>query len=361
MTRPVVLALALLGLFALVAAGSYLGLGALVGDPDEVPPAPATPGEREREPDTPAATESPRGQGNLRGGGVPFTGAAVGLIGAVQSTRNLEGLLLQVNQIDVCTAPTLTAYLSITDEQGGAFVDARPGDFRVLVDGAEVRDFQLDLVRTEDLPLSTTLVIDHSGSMRGAPMEETKRAAIGYVERTAPDDTVGLVQFDTQVEVLSPPTADKPHVVRLIQGITTRSDTALHDAVATAVDTAPPCGRRAVVLMTDGRDTASARSLDEAVARANARNTPVFVVGLRSSQFTPEVLRAIADRTGAQYFEATTPADLDALYRRVDQQLAGQYVLRFRLDLPRTGAERRLRIETNVRGSPTVSERSFVY
>jgi Mg-chelatase subunit ChlD len=148
----------------------------------------------------------------------------------------------------------------------------------------------------------------------------------------------------------------------LIPGIATRSDTALYDAVIAAVDTAPECGRRAVVAMPDGRETAStAHTLDQAIARANERNTLVFVVGLRSDQFTPGMLKALAEHTGAQYFEAPTPADIDALYRKVDEQLAGQYVLRLRLNIPLTGGERRLRIETLVPRSSTVSERSFSY
>lgn len=59
-------------------------------------------------------------------------------------------------------------------------------------------------------------------------------------------------------------------------------------------------GRRAVVVLTDGRDTASAKhNRDSAVAAANGLNIPVFVVGLDSSQFTPDVIEHMATATGA--------------------------------------------------------------
>ena len=294
--------------------------------------------------------------------GIPLRGSAVRLIGSVVSHRNLAGLLVQVNQIDVCTAPDLVAYLSLTDAQGNSFTNVRPEDFIVSVDGQPVADFDVALVKTEELPLSTVLTIDRSGSMRGEPIAATRTSAIDYVGRLEPEDHVGLVQFDTEVQTLSDPTADHQRVKDLISSIDVNSDTALHDAVAHSADLAPECGRRAVILMTDGRDTASkVHSLDEAIAKANVASTPVFVVGLRSDQFTPDVLRRISEETGAQYFEAPTPADIGELYQKVDQQLAGQLVVRFRLDLPRTGQERRLQVNTKVAGSPTVSERSFVW
>lgn len=364
-TLALVLGLAVL--FVAVAGGVYVGGRALTSGPA----ADSTPTALVLEPDTPdspaepapSTSASPRPSPSAGGGGgIALNQNQSGLLQSAVSQRNLAGLIVRVNQIDVCTAPDLVAYLTVTDEAGGVFADARPEDFKISIDGQPITDFQLSVVRTENLPLATSLVIDHSGSMAGAPMDETRRAASGYVDRGAPDDTTAVVQFDTVVETLVPPTVDRGAVQAAIAGITPRDDTALYDAVAAGVDVAPECGRRATVLMSDGRDTASVtHTLESAISRANERSSPVFVVGLRSEQFTPDILRSIAEGTGAEYFEAPTPADLDTLYQRVDDQLAGQYVLRFRLPAERTGAERRLRIETNAHNSPTVGERSFRY
>jgi VWFA-related protein len=348
-----------------VMGGSYTGLRALTGDSDQ--PQASAGGSSESQdagevptPTPPSPTESPTPEDGS--GGIPLQQSALDIIGSVVSQRNLAGLLLQVNQIDVCAVPELTAFVSVTNRQGDVFADASAEDFTVEIDGRSITDFEFSQVRSEDLPLSTVLVIDHSGSMAGAPMTKTKAAAVDYVRRAATGDRIGLIQFDTRISELSSVTEDKAAIIDKIRRIAVRSDTALYDAVAAGVRATPECGRKAVALMTDGRDTASRRfTLQNAIREANKANVPVFVVGLRSEQFTPRVLERIAARAGAQYFEAPSPAQIRLLYRKVDAQLAGQYVLRFVLDIPETGEEHRLKITANVAGSPTFSARSFAY
>jgi VWFA-related protein len=356
---PALFALLLLGAFA----GTFVALKTLTSDPDEPEQASVERTESgdasspsESAPPSPAESPSPTN------GGIALHQRALDIIGSVVSQRNLSGLLVQVNQIDVCAVPELTAFVTVTDKQGGVFANVSADDFTVEVDGQEITDFEFSQVRSQDLPLSTVLVIDHSGSMSGAPMAETKAAAVDYVRRAARDDRVGLVQFDTRIDTLSEVTGAKASVINKIRQIGVRSDTALYDAVAAGVRATPQCGRKAVTLMTDGRDTASRRfTLTESIREANRANVPVFVVGLRSEQFTPRVLDRIASRTGAQYFETPSPSRIGQLYRAVDRQLAGQYMLRFVLDIPKTGEEHRLKISADVVGSPTFSSRSFIY
>ena len=85
-----------------------------------------------------------------------------------------------------------------------------------------------------------------------------------------------------------------------------------------------------IVLLSDGADIGSLRSLDQAVAAAEKQQVRVFTVGLRSGAYDPAPLRAIAERTGGTYAEARSAAELDAVYEELGAQLAGEYLVRYR-------------------------------
>ncbi|MFA5776435.1 MAG: VWA domain-containing protein [Patescibacteria group bacterium] len=300
--------------------------------------------------------------GGVATGGIPLFGSKVGLVGSAISTRNLAGMLLQVNQIDICEFPNVNIYATITDEEGEVFSDVRAKDFTVTVDGKEVKEYSFSFIKEENIPLSTTLVLDHSGSMKGDPIVKAKESAISYIDKLKPTDEVALIQFDTQIELLQKLTKDKETVKSLINNIVPRSDTALYDVVYFSAENNLGCGRKAVILLTDGRDTASKNfTLDKAIEKVNLVNVPVFVVGLKSYQFTPEILRRIAEGTGAQYFEAPTPQDLATMYQKINNQLRGQYRFMYKLDIPKTNSDHRIKISSTVAGSQTTSEKGFIY
>ena len=300
--------------------------------------------------------------GSAGGEGTGLTGSKVGVSGSVVSTRNLKGMLAQINQIDICEAPDLKAYITVTAEDASAVSKLTKNDFKVYVDGKESKDFSLELVSKKNLSMQSTLIIDRSGSMRGEPMQKAKEAAIAYVNGSNTIDKTSIIQFGTTVETRQGFTTDKTAAINAINAMQAGTDTALYDAINTAANQAPQCGRKAIIALSDGGDTASkSATLEAAIQRANAVNTPVFVVGLKSSDFTPDILRSIAEKTGAQYFEAPTPADLGTMYQKISNQIGNQYYLSFKLNINKTGGEHRLKITSTVEGSPTTSERSFVY
>ena len=74
-----------------------------------------------------------------------------------------------------------------------------------------------------------------------------------------------------------------------------------------------------------------------AEARSTKRSPPrrsnsvrIFTVGLRSGAFEAAPLQEIADRTGGSYAEARSAAELEAVYEALGDQLAGEYILRYR-------------------------------
>jgi hypothetical protein len=107
-------------------------------------------------------------------------------------------------------------------------------------------------------------------------------------------------------------------------------ETLLFDAVWQAVnDTAGRANeRRAVVVISDGNDEGSTRTLAEIIDNALAHAVPVFTIGLGNVGSETD-LRPLADESGGQFFFAPTSNDLHDIYVQISHILATQYILEY--------------------------------
>src|SRR4029453_10548589 len=98
-------------------------------------------------------------------------------------------------------------------------------------------------------------------------------------------------------------------------------------------------GRKIVLVFTDGDDTASKKSMGDALARARETETMIYAIGLESEtaigpgriqRTRPDRgLRKLADETGGGYFELKKTDELAPTFTRVAQELHSLYALGF--------------------------------
>ena len=312
---------------------------------------------------SPSQPVAPSKQTNATSSSSDFKQGTVStLSGGTSSYRNLKGLTIRINQIDTCHPSQISAYISVSSEQGDVNKSFSKKDVAVYIDGKKIANFDFSSTASKKLPLANMLVIDHSGSMQGAAMDSAKSAATSYVDKLGEADQVGLIQFDTTVDTLVGMTTDKAAVKAQIAQITARGDTAIYDALSQSIGAVPNCGRKAITVLSDGGDTASKVANEASVIdAANTQNLPIFAVGIKGSTFDPTSIRTIADKTGGQYLEANTPDEIAGIYGKIDGQLKGQFVANFSTGLKKDGKVHTLKIISTIEGSETGSERVFTY
>lgn len=177
------------------------------------------------------------------------------------------------------------------------------------------------------------LAIDTSNSMRGAAIDAAMNAARAFAARRNASHRLAVVAFNGQTRVLLPFTSDDAKVERVLARTPQlREGTRIYDGVdrALALLRAAGIDSGSIVLLSDGSDVGSRTSAEGVVARAKAAHVRVFSVGLRSAAFYRPALELLAAETGAVYSEATSSADLAAIYDRLGAQLANEYVVRYR-------------------------------
>lgn len=204
----------------------------------------------------------------------------------------------------------------------------------ITVDGQPVTDLQIESVAESTVPVATVLAIDASGSMSGGPLEAAKAAATSFVQQAGVTDQIAIITFADEVQTLSGFTADKQVLTERISSIQAAGETSFNDAVIRGVSLFDSVRGSSIlanmIVLTDGEDTVSQASLDEALAAVSERSVRVFGVALEGSDFNPEPVQRVAEAGGGLFLSTPDPSQLSAIYNSIGSEISNTQVARFR-------------------------------
>ena len=241
------------------------------------------------------------------------------------------------------SAVDLVRVTAIVRDHKGRFVqDLTVRDFEVIDNG---KSRPITEFRRDQGGVSVALLFDVSGSMEGA-LAMAREAAKHVLSWLDTRDEAGVFTFDTRLEMLAPFTEGMKTLPNALTGMTPFGATSLHDAIAeTARRVQSRDGRRrAVVVFTDGNDTASRLTPAQVSAIASEIDVPVYLFGIVPSIDNPTsematnsvaqsalggALADLATWTGGHAFVASTPAQRSAAARQIIDELRHQYLIAF--------------------------------
>lgn len=169
---------------------------------------------------------------------------------------------------------------------------------------------------------SLVLVVDRSGSMGGEPLRAVRSALHGLVDRMKPQDTLGVVVFDHQAEILVPTRtlADhhKPTVHALIEGLKSRGTTDLSAGCLMGLDQArrhSGATGSLVLLLSDGHANAGIvdpAGLGSIAAQARDDGVSTGTIGIGAGYDETLLVELSTQGKGTHRF-AYTPDDAEAV------------------------------------------------
>ena len=189
---------------------------------------------------------------------------------------------------------------------------------------------------TTTSPLSVALALDYSSSTTPATLD-IEAAAKDFIDLldTDNDDEAAIIKFDDEVFLTQVFTTSKDDLKAAVDEPfpNKRDGTSIFDAAWQAIDltAARQYDRQAVIILSDGGDYHSVRSLSEVIDHALEKGVPVFTIGLGTINVA--VLQQLADETGGQYFSSPASDDLQDVYLQIAEILANQYVLEYNSSL----------------------------
>jgi VWFA-related protein len=215
--------------------------------------------------------------------------------------------------------------------------DLTAEDFTILEDGVaqDITHFS----KAED-PLALSILLDTSGSMDES-IGLAQRAAIQFTERLRASDVAEIVAFNNQVRVLQPFTGNPTELGFAIRRTSVSGTTALYSALHTALEELAAIRatqgfrRRAIVLLSDGEDTASQVSFEEVFDLARRSGVSIYPIGLgirpkvdiRTVNPAPEILQRFAKATGGRAIFVDRADQLAKVYEQVADELESQYTI----------------------------------
>jgi Ca-activated chloride channel family protein len=224
------------------------------------------------------------------------------------------------------------------------------------------------------------LLLDASGSMQGElKTTSTRMAAIQILAALDPEDEAALAAFDHKYWGVVAFTRDRAAIERAMGEIEPFGSTALHDALARAASDLASHGegRRAVVVLTDGIDTASQLLPDEVLRRSQALDVPIYAVSVVSPLEDPAsprfsgrerpapatagaaVLARYAELSGGAAFTVSDIGALRAAAARIVTELKHQYRLGY--DPPPGPPQfRRIDVRSTRKGVVVKTRRGYV-
>ena len=188
------------------------------------------------------------------------------------------------------------------DKRGRPVTDLRRGEFSLREDGRPqpIQHFS----EGRESPARVLLLVDASGSMITTPTASSPiMAARQLLYALDPTDQIALAGFDHHYFGVVQFTTDHAKILKGFSELKPFGATALHDALDKgASDLAfHGEGRRAVVVLTDGVDTASQQSAENVIGRSKALDVPIYAISVvsvlddpDSEHFTGKELQAAA-------------------------------------------------------------------
>jgi VWFA-related protein len=323
----------------------------------------------------------------------------------------------EVGEGDVLRVDTtlVTVPVSVSDRDGRFVPDLRREEFKLFEDGEEQT---ITYFEETEKPFTVALMLDTSAST-SFKLDEIKEAAIRFASQLRPQDRVLVVTFNNEVLLLTEATNDRAIINEVIQlNAQTGNTTRLYDAIELLVRKRLDkiVGRKAIVLFTDGVDTAShfathassmymAEELDALIYPIqydtfNDMNTPVGGGGLsvystrrRSGRAFPgdsrtstpgdilnspssvilrvmreayeqanQYLRGLAEKTGGRLYRADDPAQLAQAFSMIAKELSQQYSLGYYPKSPElaAGERRQIRVRLQRAGLAVRARDSYI-
>jgi len=190
----------------------------------------------------------------------------------------------------------------VTDSAGHPLSGLRPDNFRITEDG---QPQTISNFGTTETPFEIALLLDTSGSTRD-DVALIRAAANSFIEALRPGDRVGIVAFNTAqtvsdpiatVDVLTPLTSDRESLRQAMESLGSSNGTPYYDALQRVVDSLfrdPPKdevrGRRAVVALTDGVDSASNSDFATAKLKLSHAGVACYFVQINTEDFVEDRL-----------------------------------------------------------------------
>ncbi|HEY0156188.1 MAG TPA: VWA domain-containing protein [Thermoanaerobaculia bacterium] len=221
----------------------------------------------------------------------------------------------------------VTLIAGVTNRAGKPVAGLRSSDFTVHDDGTKV---DAEVRSSDEDPVTVGIAIDSSSSMAGRHIYVIRAATEFISNSLRPRDEAFVVAFDTAPRLVHPRSNDDLSLGRAVLDLVPAGGTSIFDGVTFALQQFQGIpGKRALIVLSDGREGTSSASAKEAERLARSMGIPIYAIVPPGGERVHHALLDIVEATGGTMHYATPVDKLGELSDRLADEVRGQYVLSF--------------------------------
>ncbi len=268
---------------------------------------------------------------------VPDTNGGVGYIRAVAKLKDTS--IPPIEDVVMINTPSYMEELNVhlVELPTTVLINNKPADhlteksFKVMDEDKPVAISKFEHVR--NLPLSIGLAFDTSGSMQ-ARLDEAQKAGGEFFQNVMRKGDKGfLISFDKEPRMVQKWTTKVADLHAGLAKLRAEETTSLYDAVVQALYNFHGLrGQKALILISDGKDTASKFTFDQAMEYARRSAVPIYAIGIGIRGTDNDVkfrLSKLTSETGGSVYYVEQVRDLHKVYDEIQTELRSQYILGF--------------------------------
>jgi VWFA-related protein len=168
----------------------------------------------------------------------------------------------------------------------------------------------------------------------GGKLDQAVQGAMGFFDKViTPKDRAAVITFADHPNLAVRFTNQQPLLAGGLAGLTASGNTALYDSLIYALYYFGGVkGKRAIVLLSDGKDEGSRYSYDDVLEYARRSGVAIYTVGIGLSTQSVDIrlkLSRLADETGGRFFFIEKARELDGIYDTIQKEVRSQYLLAY--------------------------------
>ncbi|HEX7832693.1 MAG TPA: VWA domain-containing protein [Thermoanaerobaculia bacterium] len=209
--------------------------------------------------------------------------------------------------------------------------DLTEASFKVTDQGQPVKLAKFEYVK--DLPLSIGMAVDTSGSMEDRMTVARDAGAAFFKNVLRKDDKAFLVGFDSQPHMMQKWSSQLSDIYAGLAKLRSEESTALYDAVVYSLyNFLGVKGQKALIVVTDGKDTISKFTFEQTLEYAQRAAVPIYAIGINIGRADVDIkgkLNKLATETGGSTYYIEQATELSKIYTDIQNELRSQYLLGF--------------------------------
>lgn len=234
----------------------------------------------------------------------------------------------------------LKLYVSAESDTGASITDLKQGELSLTLDNTQLKVESLKPFSQTGEGMAITLLLDCSRSMGSKgegeqePFAMAKEAARRLINAMGPKDAFSILAIGDSVQVVQAFTNDKAQLDKSLKGIKpTANLTMLYEALRRAIDLNAQSGagipmRRAIVVISDGKDEGSGITLDDVLESNRRSGLPFFAIGFtRVEPAHLSNLKRLALKSGGLYVAAPTAQSITKTLPLIKEYFNNSYAV----------------------------------